>query len=756
MASNPAAQGKSRMGDPVQVIADSPLMRAVDRSTLDGLSPDLDWVELGAQEALFLDGQHGDALYFVASGRLEILQATREQGSATDGDAEVLTTLAAGDAVGEMGALTGRQGSAAIRCIFPARLVRLAKERLDRYLAANPDANEKLQAIFAPRFHRLELAQVLGNMFGDLSDDILADIEQRLTWRHVRREKTLIGKGEVSDRLFVLVSGRLHEIATDDLGGKKVADEIVQGGTVGESGVFTDDAQTTTVVAARDSALLEFSRQDFQELAEKYPKLSQWIMRLLSLKLRGVFRKDALRIICRNIVLVPITRDIDLGEFAEEFSRTLSQHQEAFLVTGEMIDTFLGVPGICQAAEGTPEDARILAWINQQETDLHYMVCPVDYGLTNWTKRCIRQADEIILVGTARETPKLTATETQLLRDEESRGARLQKILVLIHPPDTSQPEGTLRWLSERSVDRHFHARPGNHSDLERIVRHVSGRELGLVLSGGGYRGFAHVGVIRALRESGLAIDFIAGVSFGSIIAGAYSYSEELDQTIDSLKSLVKGMLSDYTLPLISLIRGRRFDNCLQTLFGETNIEDLWIPYFCVSSNLTRAETVIHQTGSLWRAARASSTLPGLVSPVVMNGDLLYDGCLLNNLPVDRMREEIQTGSLIAVDVVPPVDFDFRAPNLESPSGWQIAWNRINPFTNRLSMPGIISIIHRAGALGSISNRQQLIDEDIADLYLRPPVGQFDILDVTVADEAMEIGYTYSLPRLRSWTEQER
>lgn len=756
MASRPTAQRIPGPDDPVQVIADSPLMRAVERSTLDGLNPDLDWVELGEHETLFLDGRRGDALYFVASGRLEILQATNEQGSATDSDADVLTTLAAGDAIGEMGALTGRKGSAAIRCIIPARLVRLAKERLDRYLATNPVASEKLQAILAPRFHRLELAQVLGNMFGDLSDDILADIERRLTWRHVGREGTLIRQGEKSDRLFVLVSGRLHEIATDDLGRKQVADEIVPGGTVGETGVFTEDAQTTTVVAVRDSDLLEFSRQDFHELTQKYPKLSQWMMRLLSLKLRGVFRADTSRIICRNIVLVPLTRDIGLDAFAEEFSATLSQHQEAFLVTGGMIDTFLGVSGICQAAEGTPEDARILAWINQQETDLHYMVCPADYGLTNWTRRCIRQADEIIFVGTAGETPQLTATETQVLRDEETRGARLRKVLVLIHRPDTAQPTGTLRWLTERSVDRHFHARQGNHSDMERVVRHVSGGELGLVLSGGGYRGFAHVGVIRALRESGLAIDFIAGVSFGSIIAGTCAYSHEMDQTIDLLKSLAKGALSDYTIPFISLVRGRRFDEFLHTLFGETRIEDLWIPYFCVASNLTRAETVIHRTGSLWRAARASSSLPGLVSPVVMNGDLIYDGCLLNNLPVDSMREEVQTGSVIAVDVVPPVDFDIRVSDLESPSGWRIAWNRMNPFAKRLDFPGIISIVSRAGALGSISNRKQLIDEDIADLYLRPPVGQFDILDVTVADEAMEIGYTYSLPRIRSWAEQGR
>ena len=133
---------------------------------------------------------------------------------------------------------------------------------------------------------------------------------------------------------------------------------------------------------------------------------------------------------------------------------------------------------------------------------------------------------------------------------------------------------------------------------------------------------------------------------------------------------------------------------------------------------------VVHRTGPLWRATRASGSLPGLVPPVVDNGDLLYDGCLLNNLPMDLMCEEIHTGVLIAVDVVPPVDLDIRATGLESPSGWRIAWSRLNPLAKAVEMPGIVSILQRAGALGSIFHRQKLIEDDIADLYLRPPVEQ--------------------------------
>ena len=282
-------------------------------------------------------------------------------------------------------------------------------------------------------------------------------------------------------------------------------------------------------------------------------------------------------------------------------------------------------------------------------------------------------------------------------------------------------------------------------------MRYVSRREIGLVLSGGGSRGFAHAGIIRAIHEAGLPIDVIAGVSMGSIMAAGYALSDDWEETIPRFKAQLEGMLSDYTLPFVSMVRGRRFDRYLQTLFGDTNIEDLRIPYFCVSSNPTRADMVVHRTGPLWRATRTSGSLPGLVPPVVDNGDLLYDGCLLNNLPMDLMREEIHTGVLIAVDVVPPVDLDIRATGLENPSGWRIAWSRLNPLAKAVEMPGIVSILQRAGALGSIFHRQKLIEDDIADLYLRPPVEQFQILDFSVADQAVEIGYAYGLAEIASW-----
>ena len=758
MAANRTQRRAPVATDPIQVVADSPLLRSVDRSSLDGLESELEWVVVGEQEVLHFDGERGDALYFVASGRLEVVQPLAEENGGVEaaGDAQGPAAVIAGDVIGEMRTLTGSRESAAVRGVAASHLVRLEKGRLDRYLSTHPRVAENLRNVFLPMFYRNEIVRVLRVLFGDLSEDMLADIERLLTWRHVARGEALFRRGDLSDGLFVVVSGRLEEVRGDGAHEERTVSDLVQGEIAGEMGIFADEIQTTSVVAVRDSILLRFSRDNFRELTARYPDLNEWLVRSLSKRLRGVIHDTPAEHLCTNILLVPAGDGGSPEDIARRLSESLSRHAPCLLLSSARTDTLLGAPGIAVAEDGSPDDLRLRAWLNGQETRCRFVVYVADPGLTNWTRRCIRQADEVMFFGVAGGVPDLTEMEAEVVREESTRHARFRKTLVLVHPPGTLRPRGTMRWLRERQVDRHLHMRSDRQDDFDRIVRYVLRREVGLVLSGGGSRGFAHAGIIKAMREAGLPVDIVAGVSMGSLIGAGCAFSEDMDETVVPLKQHVGRMLTDYTLPFVSLARGRRFDRGVKALFGDTNIEDLWLPYFCVSSNLTRACTVVHRSGPLWRAIRASSSLPGVIPPVIENGDMLYDGCLLNNLPVDLMREEIETGLLVAVDVVPPVDLDVHATQLENPSGWRLAWSRISPFAKPLQIPDIVSIITRAGVLGSIHQRQQLIDGELVDLYLRPPLGDFKILDFSVADEAFEIGYNYGVTEIAAWTKRDR
>ena len=263
---------------------------------------------------------------------------------------------------------------------------------------------------------------------------MLAEIEKRVTWHHIPREGILFWQG---------------------------VEEIVQGGAVGEAGVFAGGVQLMSVFAIRDSVVLEFRYGDFRELAARYPKR---------------------------------------------------------------------------------------AWLDQQETRYRYVIYLADCDVSNWTRRCVRQADEVIALGIAEASPDMMAVEAEVLREEQVRRVETRKSLLLLHRPGKAMPGDTTRWLEPRTVDRHFHLRDLRRDEIDRIVRYVLQRELGLVLSGGGSRGFAHIGVLRAIREAGLSVDFIIGVSMGAIIGGRQALSGDIEQLVPRLKKMTRAF-SDYTLP---------------------------------------------------------------------------------------------------------------------------------------------------------------------------------------------------------------
>ena len=627
----------------------------------------------------------------------------------------------------------------------------MPKQGLDHYLTTHPAVAGQLTDILTPRLYRRQMLMVLGGMFGQVTQDMLADIEKRVTWHHIPREGILFWQGESSDRVFVVISGRLQVLSTSDAGEQRAVEEIVQGGAVGEAGVFAGGTQAMSVFAIRDSVVLEFPYGDFRELAGRYPKLNEWLARRLSTRLQDIVRGTSVQHQCTNILLVAANDGAPVEEFADRFFESLSREATCLLVSSARTDDLLGVSGISQAAGGSPDDLSVRAWLDQQETRYRYVIYLADCDVTNWTKRCVRQADEVIARGIAEASPEMTAVEAAVLREEQVRRVGTRKSLILLHRPGKAMPGDTARWLEPRTVNRHLHLRDLGRDEVDRIVRYVLQRELGLVLSGGGARGFAHIGVLRAIREAGLSVDFIIGVSMGAIIGGRQALSGDIEQMVPRLKKQMTRAFSDYTLPIVSLACGRRFDRCLSVLFEDAKIEDLWTPYFCVSSNLTKADTVVHRTGPMWSAIRASSGLPGLVPPVVDGGDLLYDGALMNNLPIDIMREEIRNGPVIAVDVVPPVDLNIHAPQLYSPSGWRLALNRLNPFSRPMSIPGIVSILQRTGQLPSLHTRRLRLAAELADLYVRPPVEQFKILDFSIAETAVDIGYEHGATAIGEW-----
>lgn len=210
---------------------------------------------------------------------------------------------------------------------------------------------------------------------------------------------------------------------------------------------------------------------------------------------------------------------------------------------------------------------------------------------------------------------------------------RARKDLVLLHKSSASAPQHTAAWLDFhgwcflhhhiRCPDRIFQIKRGRnfdtvylslipsavdkHSDFSRLARLLTGTAVGVVMGGGGARGFSHVGMLEALLEADIPIDMIAGVSMGSFVSALWAYERNLPEVRRigknwSSKVLLRWTLvKDITYPYLAMFRGRWYNESLRNIFGDVQIEDLFIPYFCVSTDITSLGSRGHVRGTLWR-----------------------------------------------------------------------------------------------------------------------------------------------------------
>ena len=312
--------------------------------------------------------------------------------------------------------------------------------------------------------------------------------------------------------------------------------------------------------------------------------------------------------------------------------------------------------------------------------------------------------------------------------------------LVLLHDGDLMRGVAA-RWLDQHPGMAHHHV--AHASDIARVARLLTGRGVGIVLSGGGARGFAHIGIVKALRAAGIPIDLVGGTSMGAILGAGVAQRWSIEELTERFRrAFVEAKpLRDYTLPLVSLVSGRRVSKMLRHAFGDLTIEDLPLDFFCVSSNLTTGHSVVHRRGELWRWLRASVAIPGVLPPVLHRGEVLVDGGTMNNLPVDAMRE-LGRGPVIGCDVGADRAFTSEADEADVPLPWQLlSWLR-----EKRRRPNIFQILWRAGMVNS--SAMTAAHGEKSDLLLQPPLAQIDMLNWRAFDRAIEAGYEYASRRI--------
>jgi len=419
--------------------------------------------------------------------------------------------------------------------------------------------------------------------------------------------------------------------------------------------------------------------------------------------------------------------------------------------------------------------SKVTSWMAQQEEDFRFILLETDTGASPWSQLCTSQADCVLLTASAGSRPDVSDMEAELVGRAALEGAGRPAAaptgrteLVLIHSSD-SPPMGTAKWLEPRPyLKRHHHARPHNPKDMARLARWMAGKAVGLVLSGGGSRGLAHLGVLHALDDAGLEVDVVGGTSQGAFMAALYAQGLTWDLMLNQVREYasrlgsVHHLLSDLTLPLLSLFSGDGFDELVQEAlsFGPQRIEDTWLQYFCITTNLNKGEAHNHQVGDLPALVRASMTIVGLVPPVCYEGELHVDGGYLNNIPVAEMYAR-GVGSCIVVDVE---DKEGPWKSLQcydgGVSGWKLLWDRWCPLPSLqfgyTMMPRYNQLINALTWMGHTQNMRQVKRDFHIDLYLRPPgIQHYKLMDYNLMDRIVRDAYRYGWAAVTEWQLQQ-
>lgn len=713
-----------------------PECRDLDQDTVRLLVRDAEAVTYRAGEAVFAQGDASDCLYMVRTGRLEHMDT---------GPGQVLQE---GDLFGVLEVLSGEERTNSISALHDTELLRVSDTALNELLGDFPEITERLVEVAERHLLRQEMVRLLPGIMSTLDADTLVEMGRVFRWFRLERGEELFAQGDPGDALYVLVSGRLQAQVDTPTGIPRVVGEIVPGETVGEMSLVSDEPRSATVVALRGSVLQVCDRADFDNLVEAHPHLSRHLAAILVQRLKRANQRVGWTRGRMSIALVPLHAGLDPNDFAVPLLEAMRDFGTVLHLDQAGIDDRVG--HILSNLEGSLQDLRLLPWFEQQETRHDVVVYEADPTPTPWTMRCVSQADRIVMVADADSDPSPGELEARI--EDVLSGARPPIHLVLVHPSERDRPRGTPQWLDPRVTHRHHHVRRGRTADVERAARLLTGRGLGLVLSGGGARGLAHIGVLKALEELGVPVDAIGGTSMGAGMAGQYAMGHSPAEMRDiNWRELVeRSPYTKYNIPVYSLVGRKVLDASFKAMGAGNDITDLWIPFFCTSCDIQTGEKVIHDRGPLWKAARASTAIPGIVPPVVDGNRLLVDGGILDNIPEEEMQD-FCGGRVIAVDVSPgapvPIHFDYE----EQPSPWSVIWHRISPFRQAHSVPTLFQILMRTATVSNASQQDRV--DDAVDLVLRPPVSNYGLLEFDAVDRIIEDAATYSREQLQEWLE---
>lgn len=670
-----------------------------------------------------------------------------------------------GGLLGQLQVLTGEPSIFTVQATVNSKVACLSRQVVFDMMSVQPDVT-------------LQLA----NSVTEHMSTYVRSIDFALDWVLIESGKALYRQGDESDCTFVVLSGRLRSVVQRD-GRREMVAEYGRGELCGIVETLTGAKRSTTLLAVRDTEIAKIPGGLINSIKLKYPIVVSRLINLLGKRLLSLQQPSLQQSVTgghsqtmsegstapgySTVAVISVTPGVPLSAIAQELVYSLADIGPAVCITPEVVRAALGPNAL-----DSGNDFKLTAWLGAQED--HYKTVVYQCGgmehLSSWTQQCVRHADVVLVFADAEQSPTVSSFEEKL----ETLSLRVTKELVLCHTEDTEIPTGTAKWLENRPwISHHYHiklpdrmytkrsqrklsehyarlmeekVKPDVHSDFSRLARMIRGTSVGLVLGGGGARGCSHVGMIKAVLEAGIPIDRVAGVSIGSFMGGLWCQERDVTKvTVKARSFCVKmaqkwRMAIDLTYPYCSMMTGFGFNGVIEEAFKETNIEDLWLPYFTITTDISVSNMKIHDSGCLWRYVRASMSLAGYMPPLCdpADGHLLLDGGYVNNLPADIMHKR-GAKHILAVDVGALDDVELHNYG-DWLSGWSILWAKLNPFA---VVPRVLSQADVQMRLAYVSCVRQLEEVKNADYcdYIRPPIDKYGTLQFDAFDEIRDVGY---------------
>lgn len=580
------------------------------------------------------------------------------------------------------------------------------------------------------------LHNILSNikLFHSLTPDELKEMTFNVRLIQLSPGDILFKQGSLPDSVYILIKGELVGYILDK-NNKEIFSSVMEPEElIGELGALSNEPRSLTIRAAdnQDVELIEIPSEHFKKLCQIHPNMLY------------------------EIVLPMITRTQSTIKFMNETNRNW-----IYLVADKDMMMLSDFKAMLKQQAEEKENTVFLEQQDYSKTHLHKMFHQLQHQYENiliWIDNDnYKMFDKLyrisggkvyFIVEATNKQYEINSTFNPIYRRSLDEYAQ-KPYFILLHPEDTSMPKGTANWYKQYQIKQHYHVRLQHADDHARLLRFLTGQATGIVMSGGGTRVIAHAGLLKALMDRGVTIDATGGTSGGAMVASAFLLHRPFEEF---MKILYLGQhaayrsfsYKDFTFPLISFFSGRSLTQAMQTIYGETDIEDLWLPFFCITANLTNFTEVVHHTGKLWEKLRSSIAIPGILSPMILDGELHFDGGLINNLPVDVMKLLCGSKSTVMASYLLPVNQRYQTiynfPPILTFKETLLSKLRLTP--KKFQFPPFFEILLNALLLGSHS--REVANCAAADILVNPDLSKYGFMSAfteEIENELINKGY---------------